>query len=185
MVSTAVAMPPDTKGLPLAAIALYRRHTRAAENQADKDVLASASQRVRGLRLQPEQPLLLRLSRIAPPELHAGRSLRRLLLCRPIERPDEDEEALESQEVEAELLLWDDEQKVVPMLPRQALLCLFNFEGLTDGDPTPGGAPAQLACISGATGGGVDEAGDLSRHRQLTQVDLRRTRMSTPPCRTR
>lgn len=110
-----------------------------AEPSFDRELLQSAASRTRGLSLAPDATLLLRLSHVTALETHAGRHLVRVLLHVP-GRPCTPAEG----EVEAELLLWNEEVRLGQLLPEHALLCVRQPELLTIGDAAVGGAPSQL-----------------------------------------
>ena len=110
-----------------------------AEPSFDRELLQSAASRTRGLALAPDATLLLRLSHVTALETHAGRHLVRVLLHVP-GRPCAPAEG----EVEAELLLWNEDVRLGQLLPEHALLCVRQPELLTIGDAAVGGAPSQL-----------------------------------------
>ena len=106
-----------------------------AEPSFDRELLQSAASRTRGLALAPDATL----SHVTALETHAGRHLVRVLLHVP-GRPCAPAEG----EVEAELLLWNEDVRLGQLLPEHALLCVRQPELLTIGDAAVGGAPSQL-----------------------------------------
>jgi hypothetical protein len=115
------------------------------ECEADQSILRSSYSQIRSKEIVPSQPLVLRLSRVNEPECHQGRWLRRLLLCQPSEMARAAASVPPQLcEVEAELILWEDDLAFVPLLSQGSLLCALNVQVLTAGSAEPGGAPAQL-----------------------------------------
>ena len=117
------------------------------DGSRDGELLSRATSVLRGKAEAADErgfvPLIqLRVARATPCEHYGRRVLRRLLLER-----DGDVTG----EVEAELILWDDDLALLELLPPRALLCLVDATMLTSGDAAHGGVPAQL---------GLDEDGE-------------------------
>ena len=121
---------------------------------ADAELIRASKQssRVRGQDAQRwsapgAPPLVLRVLSVAAPEVHNGKSLRRLLLELDAASIGEYNGAVAG-EIEAELLLWDDaQQALLELLPldEHPLLLIANSLLLTTGSGDIGGAAAQLA----------------------------------------
>lgn len=114
----------------------------------DRELLKRAESRLRGQGtddgLQHLLPLvLLRIARATPTECPWGarkRALRRMMLVAPDADP--------TCEIEAELLLWDEDSALLELLPPNALLLIANAEVLSSGDAAPGGVAAQIGLAS-------------------------------------
>ena len=129
------------------------------EAERDAQLVAHARQHCR-LRGQPPPdpasvapPIALRVVDCTAPEWHHGRCLRRLLL-----EMDAEDAALAHGsppgEIEAELLLWDEDQSLIELLPpcaERPMLVIKQPTFLTSGCALAGGAPAQLGIDVDAT----------------------------------
>ena len=114
--------------------------------ERDRELLSKAACRIRGQQPYVVPLVLLRVARVHPVREYVPDSgpraqqkcLRRLMLA-----ADGDT----SGEIEAELILWDEQSALLELLPPDALLALYDVELFTPGDAAVGGLPAQLGLL--------------------------------------
>ena len=163
--------------LPTAQLALVLDGTHDADRRMIERARPHSRVRGRAALEERDPPLLLRLSHVSEREVHNGSELRRLLLTLDSgadggggggagggrgagSSVDDGGTSYGSArgEIEAELLLWDSSTPLAALVPPHALLCLFRATLLTAGDPSVGGAPAQLMLESTSTLAIVNES---------------------------